>query len=397
MDSGKTKDISYATGILNDGNKCYFISIMQALASCPSIYYILKKYTEYSKSILKIIQKYNLLNMNNEEIINKCKVLLISNEDEEEITVLNKIIKNTLNIYIFVDWFLIINQLMFNSGGNISILGLIQKLRIIVEKQGLGDLFSGEQCDSNESLIFLLDTLHQSCSTQLDTLPSLSIEGLPEIIKKQYHDMYIQHFGKQHSKFINEFQNIYLSIIKCKICNHNVINISPMNVINIPIPVPSTTTPYADLHMCMANYFQVENLDGYICENCKNLNSCYLKKQFLELANTLIIVFKRFIQLPNGNIVKNNIDIKFPEILLMNDFIIQGMDKQQETKKNCYLLTSAVCHISRIIGGGHYVSFIRKLKDKNWYYCNDENVSACVLNDVLSQGNTGILFYSKIN
>ena len=387
-------DLIGHTGIHNNGNQCYFNSILQSLASCPSIYIILKQYLDTSKLIINIITKYNIINLNHTEIIKKCDELLLQVEDEEEKSIIEKIKNDAINIYIFVDWFIIMNLLISNNSGCISVLNLVQKLRIIVEKKGYGDLFSGEQCDSNEALIFLLDTLHQSCSTPLKSpIPDLPIVGLPDTIIKQYQDMYIQQFGKKHSHFIDLFQNTYLSIIKCKNCSNQTINISPMSVIDIPLHQSKPETPVADLNACMLNYFQPENLDEYTCEKCLTKNTCYLKKGFLKLADTIIIVVKRFIQMANGRIAKNNINLQFPEIIDLGTYLVQT---ENEPKPHQYHLTSTICHISHSIGFGHYVSFIKKLKDKCWYFCSDGNIRKCEINDVLSQGITGMLFYSKI-
>ena len=50
-------------GISNPGNQCYFNSIMQALATCVSIYKIIKTRKDDDDKILNVIRKYGFLDI----------------------------------------------------------------------------------------------------------------------------------------------------------------------------------------------------------------------------------------------------------------------------------------------------------------------------------------------
>ena len=60
-------DIKHS-GISNPGNQCYFNSMMQALASCLSVYTIAKSRKDADDTILKVIKKYNLVDIQLEEL-----------------------------------------------------------------------------------------------------------------------------------------------------------------------------------------------------------------------------------------------------------------------------------------------------------------------------------------
>ena len=141
--------------------------------------------------------------------------------------------------------------------------------------------------------------------------------------------------------------------------------------------------------------FKVESIQ-YKCEKCNNYEDNIMEKKILTKSKTLVLKIKRYYTLGN-RIVKNNKNIKYPSILTMNPYIIGGIE---DTGLN-YELYGIINHVGGL-NSGHYYSFIKKYNESNnkfykqWYCCNDSQVTEISNEEALTSENAYILFYNLI-
>ena len=138
--------------------------------------------------------------------------------------------------------------------------------------------------------------------------------------------------------------------------------------------------------------FKVENIQ-YKCEKCNNYENNIMEKQILTKTKTLILKIKRYYTLGN-RIVKNNQNVKYPIVLNMKPYIVG------DSLLN-YELYGIINHVGGL-NSGHYYSFIRKYNEKNnkfdkqWYCCNDSQITEISNEEALTSENAYILFYNLI-
>ena len=389
----KTEEIKHP-GIENPGNQCYFNSILQALASCNSIFKILINRRIYDGDMIIVIKKYNLLDIQLEDLQKRCAELLAysgENElSEQEKIIIQQIQKLPTDTYIYLDWRNVILSLIKSHSITLKINNLVYLLQFKVNNHAFKDLFSGKQCDPHEAMLFLLDLVHRYCSVPLSeprelAVPQLDIPGLPTDLLEMYQKQFITEYGNGYSQFAEHFHNSYLSIIKCRACGHCVYNISPMSVIDIPLPIKAKDCKLED---CLANFFHCEELEKYKCDRCSTINSCILEKKIIKPAQTLIIELKRFIQHPILGLAKNNIPVEYPSILDITPHIVDQRNKLK------YELNAVIVHASMMMGFGHYYCVVRKFGTDTWIICNDEQTQITSLDFALGQRGTYLLFYT---
>lgn len=385
-------DIIKKRGIFNNGNQCYFNSTLQALSSCESIYDIIINNKINDNKYLTIIKKYGFLNIYLSELQSKCLNIIATNENPDDEEFLRKILINTREIFIYLDFINIIKALMSNNSESIQINNIIYMLRSHVSNNSFKELFSGEQCDPHECLIYLLDVFHHCCSKPLDEpkishIPEINLlnNSTNNIIRELYIQQYLHEYGDNYSIFVNHFHNSYLTTINCENCNHNVYNISPLSVIDISVLLD---IQIASLQDCMINYFKDELLDDYKCDNCKFKNTCKLNKKFINTSKTLIIELKRFIQSAQGILIKNNIHITYPLSVDINPYLVN------QTQNLHYNLNAVISHLGHNMESGHYYCISKKIKTEQWFIEDDINILPIQIDDVLKQSNAYLLFYT---
>lgn len=374
------------TGIANRGNQCYFNSTLQALASCPSVYNILLGRRIIDNTILQVIKDQKLLNIQLEDLQSKCTQLIESDSiDSSSKTILEHIQRTPTDVYIYLDWRNIMLGLIKNHSSTLHIESLVNLLRYKVNVRAFQDLFSGAQCDPHEAIVFLLDVLHRYCSRIIPNLNcDISIPGLPIELREIYQKQFIREYASGYSEFVVNFHNSYLSTIQCQSCQHAVYNISPMTVIDIPLPHASS----ANLLDCISRFFNAELVDKYKCDKCSSVDTSIMGKQLLKSARTIIIELKRFINLPNGSLAKNNIGIAFPEVIDMTPYLV---DKRRKIE---YKLNAIIVHASTHIGFGHYYCVSRKLGSDIWFVCDDAFTKQVPMEIALGQSGAYLLFYT---
>jgi len=256
--------------------------------------------------------------------------------------------------------------------------------------QRLDDRFKGfDQQDSQESLAFILDYLHEGLKydveinfngiveNEVDEIMIESIKNWKLELKEKYSIIVELFFGQ----FINKVVSIEEDHTKNKIISKT---FEAFNMLNIPI---HGNTLYDSLSV----YFGKEQLESkYFDENTNNYINAYRQIKLMKIPKFLILVLKRYTN-QTGNLTKSNNIITFPlEDLDLRPYA-EGYDKF-----DCSLdLICVGCH-KGILNGGHYFS-ICKHRNSKWYKYDDESVSEFNMdNDKNNLFNNGyILIYQK--
>ena len=326
------------SGIVNFGNTCYMNTAVQCLSNIP----ILTQYFK-SKNFIKDLK--------------------------------NK----SLERNIIVQWYKLIDGL-WSSNCIVSPQSFRREVKILALKQGIYMNFVGNgQNDVQEFLVFIIDSMHNGLSKNVNMVISGSVENeldkcALEAMKnwklffKDNYSIFVDLFYSQTSQTIYDLNGKSLSTTYQPSCFYT-----------LPIDSNSKT-----LYDCFDNFTSKEKLDGdnkWLNEKTNEYIEVYKKINFWKLPKILIVVLKRF----NNDEEKINNLIKFPFELDLCKYCV-GYSKN----KYKYNLISVANH-NGSLNGGHYYSYVLNLNG-NWYNYNDTNVSKMEKDNVITQS-AYCLFY----
>jgi len=395
-------------GIFNNGNDCYINAALQCLSVSPFIIDFINQYKTNDEEIINIIKKYNLgsykantINIEADKLINlkKNNKLDISNKD---IKYLEYISKNSYLLYLYLSFKNIIKNLNDTLIDKpLSNKEFIHMNAEISDFFGYDYLFNGEQNDPHEFMAYLLDKLHDSKKISKKITKTSQFDNLDNLdeYSKLYYTNYKSTYENNYSSFVKNFYYYILTAIQCNKCKTISNAVSPSDILCVSIPDDFFKKPIINddltIYHCLNDMFKVESIQ-YKCEKCNNYEDNIMEKKILTKSNTLILKIKRYHALGN-RLVKNNINIKYPSILNMKSYIVGG---DENTSLN-YELYGIINHVGGL-NSGHYYSFIKKYNEKNnkfykqWYCCNDSQVTDITNEEALTSQNAYILFYNLI-
>jgi len=432
-------------GIQNPGNFCYIISALQAMFNDNVINeFIFKDNLLIDNYLNKIIDIYELNNKLltkkdvNIIINNKFRELLIlknSNPDEYN-NILNKIgcnekqfmvitikLKNEIYPMYIYKYFLKIvskyNELIQNKNklSNQELLSeifLVFKEYLILNNKVLGlmgidELVDGQQHDSQEYILTILDILNDSHTFKLQNelepeiaeLTEAELNKLPldKRIIYGYKKTFYQYNKNGYTTLKKKLYFYTVQFIDCRNCKFKSISYQENSMLSLPIPELNDNDDVS-IYDCLNKYFGLEVLEhDYKCEQCSiKQDKNILSKKILTRPDTIIIFLKRFnFNMKTMTMSKNNTKIIYPQILNINKYFI---NKNNNDKISNYKLKSIICHYG-LMNYGHYYTYISKNISgiDKWFICNDEKVNEINVdnfeNDIVSE-NAYILFYEKI-
>ncbi|CAF2400943.1 unnamed protein product [Rotaria sp. Silwood2] len=130
----------------------------------------------------------------------------------------------------------------------------------------------------------------------------------------------------------------------------------------------------SSLNSLLADFFREEPLNGvYYCSKCLDLKTARQKADLvLPLPPVLIIQLKRFTYDPYSS-TKIDTYIDFPlRDLDLHPYIIQN-DGQKKNMSTLYDLVAVSNHRGSLVSG-HYITYARNDRNKNWYSFDDETI-----------------------
>jgi ubiquitin C-terminal hydrolase len=189
------------------------------------------------------------------------------------------------------------------------------------------------QQDSQEMIIHLLDTIHESLNNQ----------GSKN--------------KKKRSIISDIFYGKFKQTVHCPNCKHDSITYQDFTDLEVPL-ITSKKSKYIELNDCFDNFTTEEELDDenmYRCEKCKKQVKAIKKMELDILPNYLIVTLKRFNR-------RHKLDnhVEFP---------LEGF----EVLNKKYDLYATVNHYGGR-HGGHYTASV-KHPNGNWYKMNDSSCS----------------------
>ena len=370
-------------GIINHGNFCYLNSVLQSLALSPSIVNGLSEKTEHEKDLFYID-------------------LIKSLKEKSELETNPEFKKNHLDLekIKYLNIYLHFKQLMCK---------LLKRQETIIDPRGFiieckkrqNELFCGIQNDAQEFLLFLLDHIHEAKATP--TILETTFSNLEECgSSSEKKILYLseknmkEHFTKNNYSWV--VKKVYfqmISIMKCNKCVNYSLKFEPYRELPLEIPEAQKTI---NIYDCLDNFFgkeMFEQGEEWKCDRCDNKDKNYKQYRIIDFPETLIIFFKRRVNLDMTGMRYKKITSKidFPFILNLKKYKL--INKEGEDSN--YMLYSVINHIGSF-DSGHYYTYSRNIKsklDSNWYKFNDERVSLMSESDIVSS-NAYILFYHKM-
>lgn len=216
-------------------------------------------------------------------------------------------------------------------------------------------------CKSNDDSMIMPKTFKTTLGEYNKNYSKFNPEDAHEFLT-----FFIDYMNDKFKNINNIFYGDLSSVIGC-INKHQSITKDKFSNLSLPITANS-------LEDCMRNYFNVENIEDYHCEKCKN--KIHAKKVYNidKFPNILIIHFKRLLLMQ-----KIDAMITFPTQLTLNS--------------NVYELYALINHFGNFFGG-HYTSMIKY--NDSWHHINDEKIDVIPIQNILTN-NAYILFYKKTN
>lgn len=400
-------------GIINHGNECFMNSALQCLSVSPFIHNYFKKYNDDDTLMIDTINKFKLGKLKAFEMKSTIEKILKDNEDNddncdddgngnnskntnEKITmdekrILIKMADYNEDIFIYICIKDILNNLYLKKHPIIDCKKFISVAKEITEDTGFSHLFSGEQNDPHEFLAYILDKIHNAKSSKVSI-------GLPKNYNslEPYFKLYLEHFKKRYEKDFSMFvRNLYyymLNVIDCGACHNKTYEVSPNDIICIPLPKNWRNMVEITLYDCLNEMFCIESID-YKCEKCGNTENNRLDKKILNKPQTFIIKIKKYAQIGN-NLCKINRMVRYPETININNYVCGNSE-------DTYRLYAIINHVG-VLNTGHYYSYIKEYNEDGkfvdtWFCCNDSQVSSISKEEAFNSNNAYMLFYQIDN
>ncbi len=376
-------------GLSNIGNTCYLNSVLQLLIHSNVLLSFLFQEGETNfnyylekASIENFAEKYRKKN----NISNDTEITIKRSQIDEliKMSIINKIYE--------------IIQLIYNKGNSVIVPnGLKQNVDIKIKS------FRGSmQQDAHEFLLQLLDNIIEETGIETDSI----LNNVPEVIRNyknyltdikkrlletsdinirkniinelnnyksenkdiinKYNGLsYMKNvFRKKYNSFIFNLKNITINYIVCSNCNNLIINYENNTILSLPV--------CDTLYDSFTNFTKVEEVYNYNCSACKSEQKVFKNCKIWKPPMLLFLQLKRFKQLPNGRILKDNSFVDIPLEFDITDFYDTSMINV--SKFNKYKLKGFVNHHGTL-NGGHYTSDCSCINDDTWFHFDDESVS----------------------
>jgi len=352
-------------GLVNTGNFCYFISILQNL--------------RFTKSIIKYICDEN-------EHHKDLKLLEFIKTSDEEFLKKNETFFKKAVLYLNFKK-IILNMCSSKDNKPIHINDFLKSCYRVSIGTNNQELFSGNQNCSGEFIQFLVDVLHD---TKKKDGFKLTFNNLKECKSNKDSIIYNcekslqSHFNNNYSWIIKEFNITLCNKLCCNNCEYYTINYEPLFILLVPIPLHLENVNIED---CLDSYTKkeiFEHNEEWVCEKCDNKTGNYRQCKLYNSPSTLIIQLTRFTyDIKTSYANKITSFIKYNEILNMKNYKLFD-----ENENNIYELYGILCHIGEL-NMGHYYTYCKE--DKSFYLFNDANVTKSETFPI--DKNAYILFY----
>ena len=293
--------------------------------------------------------------------------------------------KNYKHIQLAYQWHRLMKG-MWESNCIVSPTSFHKTIRELSEEMGYINFTGFNQNDTQEFLILMIDTLHESLSREVKITISGKVKNKQDKMALEAMKNWKSYFKNSYSKIIELFYGQLVSQIYTTDDKLLSESFEPICMFDLPLPNKENIT----LYDCFDLYTEGEILDGdnqYRNEKTKKLIDAKKKIQVWKFPDILIVSLKRF-SINGMRLTKRNDLVDIPVDNLDLSPYCLGYTK----KKSQYELYG-ICNHSGGLGGGHYFAFCKN-QNGNWYSYNDSFVKKLGQEPIITNG-AYVLFYRR--
>ena len=273
---------------------------------------------------------------------------------------------------------------MWESNCIVSPTSFHKTVRELSEEMGYINFTGFNQNDTQEFLILMIDTLHESLSREVKITISGKVKNSQDKMALEAMKNWKTHFKSSYSKIIELFYGQLVSSIYTlddKLLSQSY---EPICMFDLPLPNKKSIS----LYDCFDLYTEGELLDGdnqYMNDKTKKLIDARKKIQVWKFPEILIISLKRF-SINGMRLTKRNDLVDIP----IDDLDLSPYCVGYTKNKSKYSLFG-ICNHSGGLGGGHYYAFCKN-PNGYWYNYNDTFVKKMDSENIITNG-AYVLFY----
>lgn len=249
---------------------------------------------------------------------------------------------------------------------------------------------SGEQQDSQEFLLFLLDGLHEDLNRiaqrppmiELGEAQQAELDRLPQQLASVAEwSMYRR---RNDSVIVDAFQGQLRNQLTCLTCGHMSITYNAFLSLSVPVP-HGRGVSQATLLQCIDAFVREEVLDkanAWNCSRCKKPRRATKRLSLSRLPPILLIHLKRFTY--RGPVTqKIDTPVVFPmRALDLSNYMppplppgttMHGIPASESQRPPFLYDLYAVTHHFGSLSSGHYTASVRTQGE--WFYCDDSRIT----------------------
>lgn len=409
-------------GLRNIGNTCYMNSILQLLLHCKPLISFLVKKTKLADDNITTIQKADYEHYLQQASIENAarderKRLKLGEDDEVSIKKID--IEKHISQSVTAELAKIVDALINKGASVITPMTFKQS----VDKK-ISTFRGFSQHDAHEYIIHILDIIIEETGIEsepvINNVPStilLYIEKLEDYKKKvrdsdsmEERKKIIEDFGefkkenklilskynglkhmvelykKRYNPLIYQIQTILTNNVECNECKNVTSNYENTPVLQIHVT--------ESLDKSLAALTNPEIIENYKCNVCNENRTITKTCKIWRTPSVLFIQLKRFEQLTNGRIRKNNNEIDIPLVFDLNTYCDNSMDTENKVKR-VYKLKGFSNHMGGLNGGHYTADCVCIVDNETWYHFDDSHVSRNT-NKMIDTSNAYILMYELV-
>eukprot|EP01017_Pseudomicrothorax_dubius_P040215 TRINITY_DN6262_c0_g1_i5.p1 TRINITY_DN6262_c0_g1~~TRINITY_DN6262_c0_g1_i5.p1 ORF type:complete len:452 (+),score=65.12 TRINITY_DN6262_c0_g1_i5:37-1392(+) len=256
--------------------------------------------------------------------------------------------------------------------------------------------------DAQEFLRDYLELLHEALSRGEDGSsiftsifgPQAKASGAQAqgILDSKYEAWITATLAKNNSPIYDLFAGNLASTVICQKCKRQTLTFEPFLDISLAFPEVKGKTLVPSVSDLMANFFNCEKFDGFICQSCGTQGSASLTKRLLWTPNVLVLHLKRF----KDAVVKLENSVYIPEKLDLTNYLEKECSLYlQNIRSGVEYKLYAVVHHEGTLASGHYTAELIGRKGQ-WLEANDHEITTKQAPPNYSN-KAYLLFYSRIS